>query len=270
MNKSVIYTCISFPNTHSIKHEEELKEVTSNFPYFQTAQILLAYSLKAKEDYRFSNQLKVSSLQAYDRKALWELLNKKRREEESEFVVEKKEKLNELTPLVEQIKKETPINEIEIQDTVLLLETEKTLHLPRTDQKKFAETEIKITEQNNAHTFSEWLRIHRNASNSNINSGNEAPQENQRNKSELIEKFIQTDPRISKPTKATFFSPQVMAKKSIEENDEIVSETLANIYASQGDVQRAVRVYKKLGLLNPEKSAYFAALIKKLENTELT
>ena len=61
-----------------------------------------------------------------------------------------------------------------------------------------------------------------------------------------------------------------MAKKSIEENDEIVSETLANIYAAQGDVQRATKVYKKLGLLNPEKSAYFAALIKKLENTELT
>ena len=82
----------------------------------------------------------------------------------------------------------------------------------------------------------------------------------------LISKFIETDPRISPPTKAAFFSPVDMARKSVEDRDDVVSETLAKIYAAQGDVQRAIRIYNKLSLLYPEKNSYFAALIEKLEN----
>ena len=85
----------------------------------------------------------------------------------------------------------------------------------------------------------------------------------------LIERFIQTEPRISKPVKAEFFSPVQMAKKSIEDNEDIVSETLARIYADQGNTDRAIRIYQKLSLLYPEKNGYFAALIQKLENPEL-
>lgn len=82
----------------------------------------------------------------------------------------------------------------------------------------------------------------------------------------LIEQFIKTEPRIGKPEKTEFFSPVNMARKSLEDREDIVSETLATIFAAQGEVGRAIRIYQKLSLLNPEKSAYFAALIQKLEN----
>jgi hypothetical protein len=58
-----------------------------------------------------------------------------------------------------------------------------------------------------------------------------------------------------------------MARKSNEERDDIVSETLASVYAQQGDIARATRIYQKLCLLYPEKSSYFAALIKNLTTT---
>ena len=45
----------------------------------------------------------------------------------------------------------------------------------------------------------------------------------------------------------------------------MVTETLAEIYVAQELYQRAIDVYEKLILLNPEKSAYFAALIEKVK-----
>ena len=46
--------------------------------------------------------------------------------------------------------------------------------------------------------------------------------------------------------------------------DRFATETLAQIFAEQGCVDEARRIYSRLILENPEKSAYFAALIDKL------
>ena len=46
---------------------------------------------------------------------------------------------------------------------------------------------------------------------------------------------------------------------------DLCTETLAEIYADQGYPEQAARIYSKLSLRFPEKSAYFAALIEKLK-----
>ena len=79
----------------------------------------------------------------------------------------------------------------------------------------------------------------------------------------IIDKFILEEPRISKP-KTSFFSPAESALRSNLDEEEIVSETLARLYAQQGNVQKAIHIYEKLSLLNQEKSRYFAAQIKNL------
>jgi hypothetical protein len=58
---------------------------------------------------------------------------------------------------------------------------------------------------------------------------------------------------------------QDLARKSVEEKDDIVSETLAGILARQGHSQKAIQMYEKLSLIFPEKSSFFAQKIELLK-----
>ena len=81
---------------------------------------------------------------------------------------------------------------------------------------------------------------------------------------QLIEKFSKDAPKI-------IYSPEThdgdanYGEESLEEDPNIVSETLATIYAQQGYYQKAIQMYEILKLHFPEKSCYFAARIKSLQ-----
>jgi hypothetical protein len=57
-----------------------------------------------------------------------------------------------------------------------------------------------------------------------------------------------------------------LSKNSTTFNDKIVSESFARLLVKQNNKQQAVEIYRKLILKFPDKSAYFAALIKELED----
>ena len=57
----------------------------------------------------------------------------------------------------------------------------------------------------------------------------------------------------------------VCIEADIDDEDDLVSEELAEIYLAQGLKNEAVEIYRKLSLLNSEKSIYFA---EKIENIE--
>lgn len=80
----------------------------------------------------------------------------------------------------------------------------------------------------------------------------------------VIERFIREEPQIQPPS-ADHLNNENKARKSSEEQFDLVTETLANIYVSQAMHVKAIEVYKKLILKNPEKKSYFADRIKELE-----
>jgi hypothetical protein len=80
----------------------------------------------------------------------------------------------------------------------------------------------------------------------------------------IIERFIHTEPQI-KPLSADKLDNENKAKKSSEDQNDFVTETLARIYTDQMLYHKAIATYKKLILKFPEKQLYFAAQIEQLE-----
>ena len=81
---------------------------------------------------------------------------------------------------------------------------------------------------------------------------------------EIIENFIKNDPQI-KALKPDQINNENKAKRSAEDSNDVVSETLAQIYIEQMLYHKAIDTYQKLSLKFPEKSGYFADLIQSLE-----
>ncbi|MFN8240636.1 MAG: hypothetical protein U0X39_07770 [Bacteroidales bacterium] len=83
--------------------------------------------------------------------------------------------------------------------------------------------------------------------------------------SELIDKFIEANPRIEPVRIREDVKLPDIAERFTEERTGLVSETLAKIYISQGYYSRAIDIYEKLSLKYPEKSSYFATQIEKVK-----
>ena len=83
--------------------------------------------------------------------------------------------------------------------------------------------------------------------------------------------FTQTDYEKVRKAEDNVFVLQPIKKKAGQESPEggpgldFCTETLAQIYAEQGYFEQARKIYAKLILAFPEKSAYFASLIKELD-----
>lgn len=83
----------------------------------------------------------------------------------------------------------------------------------------------------------------------------------------LIDAFLaKGDVRIG-PIRDSLETTEKWAKQGLVEDPSLVTETMAKLYAQQGQMGRARKAYKLLALKYPEKSVYFAAQLKKLRNS---
>ncbi|MGG5485626.1 hypothetical protein [Gaetbulibacter sp. PBL-D1] len=125
------------------------------------------------------------------------------------------------------------------------------------------------------HSFTEWLKITsfkpiERESSIEVDETNDTQEEAQEStidkKFELIDKFLSENPKIV-PVKDT--KPQQnLAQPKPEQNDGLMTETLARIYLEQKNYDKAIQSYKILSLKYPEKSGFFADQIKAVKKLQ--
>lgn len=243
MDRQQFFTWLNDPCTISEEGAGELQEIIRNYPYFQTARILHLLYLKQKKDYRFERELRKVAGFVADRARLRELLidfeerlegQAKRENESSEIII--KEEIS---------KKDVHLQELEEQIKASLREIE----MRKSRLKELLDEKEAITGESGQLPAGEE------------ESGEKRPYR-PLPKDPLLEEFLkQNEEPVEKPG---FFSAEERAKKSIEENEDILSETLARLVAAQGKKEKAIKIYQKLMLKYPQKSNTFAAQIEKL------
>lgn len=299
MNKEIFNNLIKKTNYVGPEHKENLKKIIDTFPYATNIRLLYLSSLLNDADILFEQELKKTAAYISDRNILKNLTY---RPSASEDYIIKDYSLKVIPKQVEKEDSKTkkPISDDEDKslqidvgktnkETIVLNKNEekkKSKSLRSDEKNKDSVVELdnliissainvstslgiekdskeKSEEEISQKSFLEWIEATKVEK---IKPALNAQQEERfkfRQKAELlIDQFIQNQPKI-KP-KTEFYSPENMARKSIEDSEEIVTETLAKIYFKQGNVTKAKSIYNKLILKNPEKKSYFASLIKEM------
>ena len=305
---------IKNPNSLEKNSVKELQKLVNDFPYFQSAHLLLSLASKKWDASVYQKSLKKTAIVVTNRSHLFNLIQQF---EISNTVIEdsdhQKLVVEEVLEPIDSTKElnilkatelliensDSEITETEFQqktkpnaEEVLENEIAKQVVSAIVEKQMFnlSDTQLVFNQNKEPENFTDWLRLIQKSNKQlsaenilDINTDNNTDiktrlekgkiitQESALNKKlknlALIDKIIEKSPgQIKIKDDQKFYSPEQNAKESLLENEHLVSETLAKIYALQGSVNKAVRAYEILSLKFPQKSAYFASLIQKLKN----
>ncbi len=240
INSKQFIGLIQAPNLLSKNTIPVIENLIKDFPYCQSANMLYIKNLYKENHIYYNKNLKIAAAYSSDRGKLKQLIN------QTDNKIIKNQTLKKENIYAKQTEKYDSVynNKESKSDRIELLKKQLEQRLLEIQERKSSQQiknpDISLTQKNN-------IQNKYNITNN------------------LIDKFIKENPRIGRPRK-DFFNPVDLANKSVEDNDDIVSETLAKIYYDQGNNLKAIKIYKQLCLEFPKKNNYFANQIKIIKN----
>jgi hypothetical protein len=312
----------------------QLQELVRDFPYFQSAHVLLSVASRKWDTSVYQQSLKKAAVVAANRAHLFRLMQYSMREEqqgelpeqelpvaepvqEDTYQEDSRQELNILkaaeisttgispAETAEQLPAEAPALEPEQEKKIPVPVAEEVLEreIGREVVNSFVEAKLlKVPEPDPSpepepekpESFSDWLSFlkknngqpyreieeqvyqekarqeaaRKSREQEDAPAPDTKPQESRRARNlAIIDKIIENSPGIIRPKEEQrFYAPDIKAKESLLENEHLVTETLAKIYALQGSINKAIRAYEILSMKHPQKRVYYDNQIQKLKN----
>ena len=276
MNVTDYTYLINRPNAINEKQTAALEKVLDEFPYFQSARALTLKGLYNLNSFKYNYALKVTAAHTTDRTVLFDFITSDSFTAiQKEFYDKKTIELHNIHVIDSEIiiheeKLEYKTNTLEQS---ILTSIKEALPLESDDTSKIFEEKLSIGQPldfsiNEKHSFQEWLQLSRTLPIDRETENTVTPatlpiDDNKKKKAELIDKFIETSPKIP-PVKHGVTST-VTFDLNKDDNTYLMTETLARVYLEQKKYLKAIQAYQILILKYPEKSSFFVDRISDIK-----
>lgn len=268
MNSAEFTYLLQYPENVDALKTQQLNEVISEFPYFQSARAIQLKGLNKTNSFKYNQTLKQTAAYTIDRKVLFDFITS------PIFITNPKKEIESLEEIEVIDAEDVKALHKKITDSFFnkSLETE-TNSIQNIEIEKEEEKSTDVLEigkpipfiSSEPHSFNEWMQL--------VSQKPIVREENPGRKFEkieekfnLIDKFIELNPKI-KPVDKNAINIDVINESSTE-NESLMTETLAKVYLEQKKYENAIKAYRILILKYPEKSGFFADRIKAIKNLQ--
>lgn len=239
---------------------EQLKEWIDEFPYSQNLRLLLAQkvSKSKKKSKKYAHIIQDAAVYSPDRAHMHHVLLSTKEVEKAKAEESKNAEIKEtIAPVVTKDSDTAPIEETVVDETPIAVD-------PITeDELKMAVPAVglalnAVTSESSQVQEEPVEEIATEAVEESAEPMAEAASDTDIGLSDYSQWLLSIDGRSAEDEEMDDDS---------EDDDEVVSEPLAKLLVTQGHIDKAVEMYRKLSLEYPEKSSYFAAQIEKIQTS---
>ena len=260
MNITDFTYLINKPEALNERHTESLEKVLEAYPYFQSARVLRLKHLYNQDSYKYNYALKISAAHTNDRSVLFDFITSDTFVSVQKGLYEKKlEELLNMNVVGSELVL-VALKPVDSLEQSILNSIKKSITEEQKATEKLAIGKPLEFSRGEKHSFQEWLQLSRlkPIQREKISTLSIEKQK----KIALINKFIETNPKIS-PVPKDSSSPII--ERQTDDTTYLMTETLARVYLEQKKYSKAIQAYEILILKYPEKSTFFADRISDIK-----